>query len=73
MTDTGTIGLRINGEERRVPAGLSLAALLTHLGLEPRLVIVERNGDIIRRDRYDEVRVDAGDALELVHFVGGGI
>ena len=73
MTDAAAIELHINGEGRRVPPGLSLTGLLTHLGLEPGLVIVEHNGFIIRRDRYDEVQVEAGDALELVHFVGGGI
>ena len=36
------------------------------------MVVVERNGDILRRERYPEVEVEAGDVLELVHFVGGG-
>jgi len=65
-------GIRVNGDERTVPAGLTVAGLLEHLGLHPRMIVVERNGDILRRDAYDGVSVQPGDAYELVHFVGGG-
>ena len=66
------VQVRLNGEERRVPAGLSVATLLESLSLHPRLVVVEHNGQILRRDAYAEAAVQEGDALELVHFVGGG-
>ena len=46
--------------------------MLAELGLHPRLVVVERNREILDRERYGAVEVQAGDALELVHFVGGG-
>lgn len=64
--------MRLNGEPREVPAGLSVAELLAHLGLEPRLVVVERNGEVLRREAYPSTPVEANDTLELVHFVGGG-
>jgi thiamine biosynthesis protein ThiS len=66
------IDIQINGEPREVPAGLDIERLLRHLGLQPRLVVVEHNGEILRREGYASVEVDAGDTLELVHFVGGG-
>lgn len=66
------VTIRVNGDERTVPAGLNVATLLEHLGLHPRMVVVERNGEILRRDAYTTARVDEGDAYELVHFVGGG-
>jgi thiamine biosynthesis protein ThiS len=66
------VSIRVNGDERTVPAGLSVAALLEHLGLHPRMVVVERNGHILRRDAYADAPVEPGDAYELVHFVGGG-
>ena len=66
------VRVRVNGDEREVPAGLSVAGLLEHLGLHPRTVVVERNGDILRRDALDAAPVEAGDAFEVVHFVGGG-
>ncbi|HEX2203469.1 MAG TPA: sulfur carrier protein ThiS [Longimicrobium sp.] len=71
-TAAETIRVRINGDEREVPAGLAVPGLLEHLGLHPRTVVVERNGDILRRDALDGVPVEPGDAFELVHFVGGG-
>lgn len=64
--------VRINGEERTVDEGLTVSELLRSLDLNPGLVVVERNREILDRDRYDEVEVQAGDRLELVHFVGGG-
>jgi thiamine biosynthesis protein ThiS len=72
MVMAAAMAVRVNGDEREVPAGLSVAGLLEHLGLHPRMVVVERNGDILRRDALDTVPVETGDAYELVHFVGGG-
>ena len=71
-TDTAQVTVRLNGEPREVPAGLSVEGLLLHLELHPRLVVVEHNGEILRRDGYDAAAVRDGDSLELVHFVGGG-
>lgn len=67
-----SIEVRLNGEDRAVPTGVTVRGLLEHLDLQPELVVVERNGDILRRERYAEVGVEPGDVLELVHFVGGG-
>lgn len=67
-----SIQVHLNGEDREIPAGLTVWGLLESLELEPRLVVVERNLEIIARGRYDEVVVGEGDTLELVHFVGGG-
>jgi thiamine biosynthesis protein ThiS len=64
--------VQLNGKERDVADGLTVRELLDSLGLEPRLVVVERNREIVQRARYDEVRIAEGDRLELVHFVGGG-
>ena len=62
----------VNGEERRVPGPASLLDLLAQLGLDPRTVVVELNRAIIRRPRLGETALADGDAVELVHFVGGG-
>ncbi|HKU62010.1 MAG TPA: sulfur carrier protein ThiS [Gemmatimonadales bacterium] len=69
MTD---IEIVVNGEPRRVAEGASLLDLLETLGLDPRTVVVELNREIVRRPRLGEARLAAGDAVELVHFVGGG-
>ena len=62
----------LNGEERSVAAGTTVAALLAELGRHPRTVAVELNGDILPRDGYPARRLQAGDRLEVVHFVQGG-
>ncbi|MFW2851273.1 sulfur carrier protein ThiS [Sphingomonas sp. TX0543] len=73
MTHTdGTISITVNGEHRRVAAGLTLAALASELGLAPEKVAVERNLVVVPRSTLAEVRIEDGDELEIVHFVGGG-
>jgi thiamine biosynthesis protein ThiS len=69
MTDLDIV---VNGEPRRVAQRSSLLDLLETLGLDPRTVVVELNREIVRRPRLGETMLAAGDAVELVHFVGGG-
>jgi len=64
--------LTVNGEARRVPAPATAAQLLDHLGLDPRGVVVEVNRRIVRRPELPATPLSDGDAVELVHFVGGG-
>ncbi len=73
MTESAeTIQVTVNGEAREVPAGHTVTGLLEGLGLQPGLVVVERNREILDRDTYAETELRDGDVLELVHFVGGG-
>lgn len=72
LTEPGTIAVVVNGEERRLPRGLTLQQLVAHFDLDPRAVVVEHNREIVRRPRLDDVLVREGDRIELVHFVGGG-
>jgi len=62
----------LNSEPHEVPEGLTLAGLLEWLKLPADRVAVERNLAIVPRDRWTETRMEAGDRLEVVHFVGGG-
>jgi thiamine biosynthesis protein ThiS len=64
--------ITVNGEERRVPGPASVADLLHHLDLDARTVVVELNRHIVRRPQHAETPLADGDAVELVHFVGGG-
>lgn len=66
------IAITVNGEPRRVPAPSTLDGLLDHLGLDPRTVVVEHNRRIVRRPQLADTALAPGDAIELVHFVGGG-
>jgi len=61
----------INGEHKQISGG-TLLDVLQELELDPRAVVVEHNRKIVRRPALNEVRVASGDAIEVVHFVGGG-
>jgi sulfur carrier protein len=67
-----SIRVIVNGEPRELPGGVSLLQLLQRFDLDPRLVVVELNRQIVRRPALGETGVRDGDAVELVHFVGGG-
>lgn len=65
--------LTVNGDRRSVAPGTTVGGLLADLGLDPRLIVVERNREILRdRTTFGAVLLADGDVLELVHFVGGG-
>jgi thiamine biosynthesis protein ThiS len=71
-TEAATIPITVNGEAREVPAPATVADLLREIGLDTRKVAVERNMEIVPRSTYAETALAAGDALEVVHFIGGG-
>ena len=66
------ISIQLNGELRQIAPGLSLAQLVSDIGLDPTKVAVERNREIVPRSTLAQVSVGDGDQLEIVHFVGGG-
>lgn len=69
----GEVVLVVNGAERRIPAGWTLADLLASLKLDARTVVIERNGTILRdRSSFASLELATDDAIEIVHFVGGG-
>jgi thiazole synthase len=71
-TAVATIGVTINGEPRRIAAGITIAALVADIGLNPAKVAVEHNLEIVPRSTLGAVALHDGDTLEIVHFVGGG-
>jgi len=62
----------LNGEDREVGEGVTVTELLRELGLEGVLVAVERNEEIVPRATHATTHLVEGDAVEVVHFVGGG-
>lgn len=72
MTVQTSLQVKINGEQRQVSGGASIAGMLREIGLDPARVAVERNLEIVPRSTLGEVEVRDGDAFEIVHFVGGG-
>jgi thiamine biosynthesis protein ThiS len=66
------VRIRVNGEERRIPAGTTIPELLSQLGVSTPRVAVERNREILPKAKYESTSLEEGDELEVVEFVGGG-
>jgi sulfur carrier protein len=64
--------VRLNGELREIPDGLTIAGLLEHLGIKGPRVAVEVNEAVVTKDRHGSHLLAPGDAVEIVAFVGGG-
>ena len=66
------ITVQVNGEPREIPEGSTVTDVLDRLAFRPDRVAVERNQEIVPRDRWAGTTLQAGDHLEIVQFVGGG-
>ena len=72
-TVADAVVITVNGDERRLPAGSTVADLLGSLNLDARTVVVERNRTILRdRSSFAKLELQGDDSIEIVHFVGGG-
>lgn len=72
MTTQTPINVIVNGRPRELPAGISVDALLETLGMQPELIAVEVNRDLVRKRDFGTRRLADGDQIEVVEFVGGG-
>jgi sulfur carrier protein len=72
LNATNTIIIQVNGESHTCAAPTTLPELLTQLKLNPRLLAVEYNGEILHRQYWTETKMQSGDRLEIVTIVGGG-
>ena len=67
-----TIELQVNGELHTCQPQMTLPQLLVQMGLNPSLLAVEYNGEILHRQFWDETEIKPDDRLEIVTIVGGG-
>jgi thiamine biosynthesis protein ThiS len=66
------IQVSVNGDALRVPSGCTVTELLRRLELDRARVAVEHNRRVVPRAEHDTLRLNHGDRLEIVTFVGGG-
>jgi sulfur carrier protein len=64
--------IRLNGEPYEIAGPVTISALLAVLNIDPRIVAVEHNVSVVKRQQYDSTVVRDGDEVEIVRFVGGG-
>lgn len=69
---SATVRITANGKPHDVPPGQTLDAFLRSVGLEPRLVVVERNGLALTPGEARAAVLAPGDVLEIVRIVAGG-
>ena len=69
---SASITLQVNEKPYTCNIDTSLPQLLQQLGIEPRLVVVEYNGEILHRQHWSDTQLHSGDRLEIVTIVGGG-
>ena len=62
----------VNDEPHTLDAGATVADLVAGLGLGPRRIAVELNRAVVPRADYGVTPLRDGDAVEIIHFVGGG-
>jgi thiamine biosynthesis protein ThiS len=72
MLRVSAMVIRLNGKVREVAEGISIRRLLDELGLHPMRVAVQRNQEIIKRDRYAEVVLQPDDIVEILTIMAGG-
>ncbi len=69
---SGPIALQVNGETKTCIHGTQLPDFLVQVGLNPQLVAVEYNGEILARPLWKSTTLQPNDRLEIVTIVGGG-
>ncbi|MGB7415862.1 MAG: sulfur carrier protein ThiS [Thermosynechococcaceae cyanobacterium] len=72
MTNDSMISVQVNGDFHACPLQMLLPALLVQLSLNPRLIAIEYNGEILHRQFWEATEIKDGDRLEIVTIVGGG-
>ena len=71
-TASPALRISINGDPHSVPGGMTVAGLLSELGMAERRIAVARNGEVVPKSSFDEAGLDAGDRIEILEAVGGG-
>ena len=64
--------IRLNGEPFDIAGPVSISALLAEINIDPRIVAVEHNVVVVKRQQYQTTMIGEGDEIEIVRFVGGG-
>jgi sulfur carrier protein len=64
--------IQLNGDPFDIAGPVTISALLATLNIDPRIVAVEHNVVVVKRQHYDDTFIKDGDEVEIVRFVGGG-
>ena len=72
MNNSNMAKIQLNGDPYEINGGTNLNKLLNKLKIQKNKVAVEVNGEIVQKDRYENLVLSKDDKVEIVHFIGGG-
>ena len=72
MNNLNVAKIQLNGDSYEINNGTNLSKLLNKLKIQTNKVAIEVNGEIIDRNKYQNLILNNDDKVEIVHFIGGG-
>ena len=72
MNNSNMAKIQLNGDSYEINGGTNLNELLNNLKIQKNKVAIEVNGEIIQRNKYENLVLNKDDKVEIVHFIGGG-
>lgn len=64
--------LTVNGQPHELQGGGRIADLLEEVGCDAGRTALMLNGEVVRRDAWEDVALHENDEVELIVFAGGG-
>ena len=72
MNNSNVAKIQLNGDTYEINSGTNLSELLNKLKIQKNKVAIEVNGEIVQKDKYQNLVLRKDDKVEIVHFIGGG-
>ena len=72
MNNSNVAKIQLNGDVYEIKGSTNLNELLNKLKIEKNKVAIEVNGEIVQKDKYQNLFLRKDDKVEIVHFIGGG-
>ena len=72
MNNSNVAKIQLNGDPYEINGQTNLNELLNKLKIQKNKVAIEVNGEIVQKDKYQNLVLVKGDKVEIVHFIGGG-
>jgi len=72
MNNSNVAKIQLNGDPYEINGQTNLNELLNKLKIQKNKVAIEVNGEIVQKDKYQNLVLRKDDKVEIVHFIGGG-
>ena len=72
MNNSNVAKIQLNGDPYEINGRTNLNELLNKLKIQKNKVAIEVNGEIVQKDKYQNLILRKDDKVEIVHFIGGG-